>query len=361
MKTLFEPVKISQLTLKNRAVRSATVEYCGSEEGRMTEELANTYKRLAEGGVGTIITGMVGINGESCVLPVMIKAYGDAFVQDYRPVCDLVHAQDCKLIAQIAHCGAKVAHTDDGVPPVGPSESVSPAGVAVRALTKEDIGKIARDFAGAAVACKQAGLDGVQIHGAHGYLLSQFLSPTFNKRTDEYGGSIENRARIVFEVYRAIRDAVGADYPIWIKINSEDFTEDGMTLEESKWVCQELDRMDIDAIEVSGGLGLDPASRPSRAVKTEEEEEGSFVENAEQIARVVEAPIICVGGFRTLSKIEQALGENDFAAIALSRPLICEPDLIRRWQEGRAEKSKCISCNKCFTPKGGFGCQVFRS
>lgn len=359
MKTLFEPVKISQLTLKNRVVRSATLEYCGNEEGRMTEELASIYKRLAEGGVGAIITGMIGINGESRILPAMIKAYDDAFVGDYRPVCNLVHVRGSKLIAQIAHCGAKVARTDDGAQPVGPSESVLPSGTVVRALTKEGIGKIVGDFADAAAACKEAGFDGVQIHGAHGYLLSQFLSPTFNKRTDEYGGPIEDRARIVFEVYRAIRDAVGEDYPVWIKINGEDFTVDGMTPEESLWVCQELEQMGIDAIEVSGGVGTDPASRPSRAIQTEEDE-GSFVETAERIAQAVKSPVICVGGFRTLSKIEQVLNERNFAAVALCRPLICEPDLIERWRDGQAEKSRCISCNKCFTPDG-LGCQVFRS
>ncbi|MFV0361927.1 MAG: hypothetical protein ACK5LL_02425, partial [Suipraeoptans sp.] len=192
----------------------------------------------------------------------------------------------------------------------------------------------------------------------HGYLLSQFLSPFFNQRTDEYGGNISNRARIVFEVYESIRNAVGENYPVWVKINSADFADNGLSFEESLWVCKELDKRGINGIEVSGGIGVSAESAPTR-ILSDKNEQGAFSEYALTIADSVNATVISVGGYRTANMIEQWLNKGNVNAFSLCRPLICEPNLPSVWQGGDDRKAKCISCNKCFDYSSGFGCKVF--
>jgi 2,4-dienoyl-CoA reductase-like NADH-dependent reductase (Old Yellow Enzyme family) len=217
-------------------------------------------------------------------------------------------------------------------------------------MTEDEIRAVTQDFVNAALLCKEAGVDGVQLHAAHGYLLSQFLSPCYNTRTDAYGGSIENRARLLFEVYDAVRAAVGDDYPIFIKINASDLEDGGLTEAESTWVCQQLDARGIDAVELSSGVGLSRNSRPSPKIP-DEEAEGCFAAPAQALAEVIGAPVISVGGYRTPAIIERFLNEGNIAAIALCRPLIREPALAARWQAGDTRKADCISCSKCFIPR----------
>jgi 2,4-dienoyl-CoA reductase-like NADH-dependent reductase (Old Yellow Enzyme family) len=204
--------------------------------------------------------------------------------------------------------------------------------------------------------CKQAGADGVQIHAAHGYLFSQFLSPFYNKRTDEYGGGIENRARIVLKAYDAIREAVGADYPVLVKINSEDKVDGGLTVHESAWVCGALEERGINAVELSGGLAVSLESAPAQRV-TGIEDEGTFFSSTRMIADKLRAPVISVGGYRTPDEIEKRLNEGNIQAVGLCRPLIREPDLVNRWQSGDRSKAKCVSCNKCLVLAEEFGCK----
>ncbi|MDR3668515.1 MAG: hypothetical protein P4L35_16855, partial [Ignavibacteriaceae bacterium] len=225
-----------------------------------------------------------------------------------------------------------------------------------KSMTKEEIQSVIHSFALAAERCKEAGADGVQIQGSHGKLLSQFLSPYFNKRNDEYGGDISNRAKIVFEVYAAIREKVGEDYPIWIKINGEDYVDGGFTLEECLWVCCELDKLGINGIEIGGGIGIPGYSRRMSS----SDKEGVFAQNAIQIAEKVNASVISVGCHRTPDMIEEWLNKGKIEAISLCRPLICEPELPSIWEAGNRKKSKCISCNKCFDVGTGFGCKVFK-
>ncbi|MDL2289504.1 NADH:flavin oxidoreductase [Clostridia bacterium OttesenSCG-928-F22] len=354
MKSMFDEVTIGKIAVKNRFVRSATFEYGGDENGCFRQNIYDIIKALAKGEVGLIITGMMAVDENAGITPNMIKTFNDAFPAGMRRLAELVHQHGSKVVVQIAHCGAKVKETDAGLPPVAPSKL---ANTEYREMSLADIEALTHSFAAAAIHCKEAGADGVQLHAAHGYLLSQFLSPIFNHRTDAYGGSIENRARIVFEIYRAVRDAVGADYPVWLKINSSDIEKDGLSFEESLWVCEQLSEMGVDVIEVSGGISVSKNSAPARMVKNREQE-GYFSKEALAISKKVAADVISVGGYRTLASLDEKLNEGEIKAISLCRPFISEPDLVSRWKTGNAEKARCISCNKCFAP-GPLDCKVF--
>ena len=354
MKSLFDEITLGKIRVKNRIVRSATFEYGGDDSGRYRQNMYDVYESLAKGGVALIITGMVGIDENSRVNPYMVKTYDDSFAGGLKKLTEIVHDYGCKIVVQIAHDGAKVPKTDTGLPPMAPSKL---ADKNYREMSSEDIQSLIVSFMTATIRCKEAGADGVQIHAAHGYLISQFLSPIFNHRADEYGGAIEKRAKILFDIYNAIRAAVGNDYPIWIKLNSSDLEESGLTFEECQWVCDQLTDMGIDAIEVSGGISITPRSAPARPVRNRQEE-GHFYQEANRIAENSKVDIISVGGHRTPELLEEKLNQSNVKAISLCRPFICEPDLVNRWQSGNLEKAKCVSCNKCFAP-GELSCKVF--
>lgn len=213
MKTVFEKADVGRITLKNRIIRSATQEAAADQDGHITGKFISIYEKVAEGGAGAAITSMIGINENSRVFPYMVKAYDEDFVHGLGELVNKAHAQDCKIIVQLAHCGAK-ASPDNGSSPLAPSDLVLSEDKSAKSMTKEEIQSVIHSFATAAERCKEAGADGAQIHGAHGYLLSEFLNPFFNKRKDEYGGDIYNCAKIVFEVYAAIREKVRDDYPV---------------------------------------------------------------------------------------------------------------------------------------------------
>ncbi|MDR1483168.1 MAG: NADH:flavin oxidoreductase [Synergistaceae bacterium] len=354
MKTLFDEINLGGIPMRNRLVRSATFESGGDTEGRYDRKMFDLYRELADGGVGLIISGMVGIDRNSRISPLMVKAYDDTFVGQLRELTELVHGCGSRLVIQIAHCGAKVPKTDLGEPPLGISGL---PGEGIREMSKEDISRLTDSFADAAARCKEAGADGVQIHAAHGYLLSQVLSPIFNKRADEYGGPVENRARLIFDVYKSIRRAVGDSYPVWIKINSSDLADGGLTFDESRWVCEQLSKTGIDAIEVSGGIAASRESSPARRVN-DSQQEGYFYKEAVLIAESVGADtdVISVGGYRTPELLEQKLNEGNFKGLSLCRPFIAEPGLVNRWRSGKTERAKCVSCSKCFAP-GGLSCK----
>ena len=359
MKTIHDTVGIGGVALKNRIIRSATFERPMDPEGRFASTLIPIYEALAAGGVGAIITGMVGVDENSRVAPSMILACQGTFVSELGKVADRVHALGCKLVVQLVHCGQK-ASPDNGGRPLGPSENEIRPGETARAMSWENISAVVAAYAEAARRCKEAGADAVQMHCAHGYLVSQFLSPYFNKRTDEFGGDIAGRAHVAFLVYEAIRQAVGGDFSIWAKINCTDLTEPSLTPEESRWVCKELATRGLDAVELSGGVSVNAKSSSAQVIK-DESEEGCFTREALALAEAVAIPVISVCGYRTPTVIEDRLNQGNIAAISMSRPLICEPGLVNRWADGDAAKARCISCNKCFRPKNGFGCQAFHN
>jgi len=340
MKKIFEPHNLGGIALKNRLVRSATVESGGAQDGVITPLLKKVYEDLAKGQVGLIITGMMGIGPNACVSPSMTKIYDDSFVARFSEITRSVHEHGGKIVVQLGHCGAKAAVIDYGEQPFCPSEYKN-----AKEISKDEMAMLLKCYGEAAAKCKAAGADGVQIHGAHGYLVSEFLSPYFNHRTDEYGGDIQGRAKFLFEIYDEIRSAVGADYPVFIKINYSDLVEGGITGEACAWVCRELEQRGINAIEVSSGVSV---SRDSSSVQGPQAGEGFFSAGGLDIAGKVRIPVFSVGGYRTVEAIEAKLNEGALAAISLCRPFIREPSLAARWGAGDTERAACVSCSKCF-------------
>jgi 2,4-dienoyl-CoA reductase-like NADH-dependent reductase (Old Yellow Enzyme family) len=353
MSKLFESTSIKGMTLKNRFVRSATYEgMADTKDGSCTPRLIDLMADLAKGEVGLIMTGHAYVNRQGQARPGQTGVYADALLPGLTRMAEAVHAAGGATAVQLAHAGCHSFAVPPGEQAVGPSAMEVPNGASCRGLTKEEIAKTVEDFGKAAVRAKKAGYDGVQIHSAHGYFLSEFLSPFYNKRTDEYGGALENRARIVLEVFRAVRSAVGDDFPVMIKMNSDDYLENGFTRTEMVQVSAMLEREGIDAIEMSGGTHLTPQelsfSRVTGAVP--EEKELYFLEAAKLYKEKVDVPLMLVGGIRSLSVAEKVVSDGLTEYVSLCRPLIREPDLIRRWRSGDTAKATCLSCNQCFEP-----------
>jgi 2,4-dienoyl-CoA reductase-like NADH-dependent reductase (Old Yellow Enzyme family) len=217
-------------------------------------------------------------------------------------------------------------------------------------MTLEDIREDVEAFGAAAYRAREAGFDGVQIHAAHGYLLSQFLSPAFNKREDDYGGPVENRARALLEVLRRLKTEVGHDFPILVKMNSEDFVDDGLSLEDAVTVGSMLEEGGIDAIELSGGTPLSGKLGSIRKEIKSEEDEAYFKDSAKAFKRALQIPLILVGGIRSIQVAEKLLSEGIADYISMSRPFVREPSLVKRWASGDLRRAACLSDSLCFRP-----------
>jgi len=255
MAGLFSPGKIGTMELKNRFVRSATAECLASEDCRVTDRYLRAYDRLAKGGVGLIVTGNYYISAMGRAVPRMIVPDKDEIIDDLRQVAEVVHKTDAKIVAQLNHGGRQCDPKVIGATPVAPSAVRDKFTlVKPREMTVAEIEQAIADFGASARRVKEAGFDGVQIHGAHGYLVNEFLSGYTNRRADEWGGALDARMRFLIEVYNSIRSAVGPDFPVLIKINSNDFAKGGVTLDECVATCKKLDELGIDAIEISGGI-----------------------------------------------------------------------------------------------------------
>lgn len=340
MKKIFEAVSLGNLQLKNRLVRSATLEAGGAENGKITPLLGQAYDRLSEGGVALIITGMMGVAPNACIFSGMTKIYDDSFASRFQQVAEIVHGNDTKLVVQLGHCGAKSAELDGWDYPLAPSDCDK-----ARAMPKEQIDSLVRSYGAVAIKCRDAGADGVQIHAAHGYLISQFLSPIYNKRTDEYGGAIDGRARLLIEVYEEIREQVGNEYPVMVKINYSDIAAGGIEEADVLRFCKELDKRGIDAIEVSAGIGVDASSG---SVQGNRRDEGFNAPYALTLSQNIDAAVVSVGGYRSVGAIEKALNSGNIAAVSMCRALIRDPALPSKWRDGSLEASTCVSCSKCF-------------
>jgi 2,4-dienoyl-CoA reductase-like NADH-dependent reductase (Old Yellow Enzyme family) len=268
---------------------------------------------------------------------------------------DAVHEREGKIVVQLAHSGLRANPKLTGEAPLAPSAIEGLVDVPLEEMTLEDIHATVKAFGDAAERAFKAGFDGVQIHAAHSYLLSQFLSLAFNHRRDAYGGSIENRGRMLLEVLQAIRKRVGDAYPVLIKMNGRDFLEGGLELEDSVRVGVLLQEAGIDAIEVSGGTYLSGALMPIRKGITKEEDEAYFRAEARAFKEQVALPIILVGGNRSFHLAERIVMDKIADYIALCRPLIREPALISRWLSGDLSKATCISDSQCLRRAVGGG------
>ncbi len=282
---IFEPTTINGLELANRLVRSATWEGLADLDGGVNDRLLEIYRLLADGGVGLIITGYISVRSDGRQCTTQMSAHSDRFLPGLAKLADEVHSRGGKVVGQIVHCGGQATReANDGRDPVAPSAVSSPGYPEVpRELSTDDIGDIVSRFAQAARRLRETGYDGVQLHGAHGYLMSQFLSPVRNQREDAYGGSLENRARFARETYGAVRSAVGPDWPVMIKLNAHDFLEDSTTEEDSTYLAAALAESGIDAIEVSGGTGGSGKLGPARKKIETQEDEAYFLPQAEAI------------------------------------------------------------------------------
>jgi len=348
MSKMFERTEINGMALENRFVRSATWEGMAATDGAVTQKLVATMADLARGGVGLIISSHSYVRPEGQAGPWQLGVYKDELVPGLKEMTAAVHDNGGKIVMQLSHAGIFASSKLTGQVPLVVSDHEEPGKKPCRQLTGQDIREIVAAFADGARRAKAAGFDGVEMHSAHGYLLSQFLSPVFNRRQDEYGGDIQNRSRIHIEVYQAIREAVGENYPVLIKLNCRDFVENGLSLEDSLQVGRMLADAGLDAIELSGGLLTGGKLSPSRPGIKSEEEEAYFREEAGYFKNAINIPLILVGGMRSYQMAERLVENGSADYISLSRPLIRQPELINRWKSGDLCRAECESDNRCF-------------
>lgn len=329
-------------TLPNRLAKAAMSEALGTMDARVTPKLVKVYERWAQGGIGLSITGNVMIDRRALAEP------GNVVIEDER---------DLELLTAWARAGqsaggqvwVQINHPGKQTPKGLNKETVSPSAVPFRKdlqmmfgtpreLREDEILDIIRRWGEAARICKKAGFNGVQIHGAHGYLVGQFLSPHTNQRTDAWGGSPENRRRFVLAVYDEVRRQVGPDFPVGIKLNSADFQRGGFTEEESLAVIAELSARGVDLIEVSGGTYEAPAMTGATGPKKDSTvaREAYFIDFTEKVRQVCSTPLMLTGGFRTPSGMKAALNSGAVDVVGLARSIAVEPELPKRLIDGKA-------------------------
>ena len=329
MKQIFEEAALGNLKLNNRLIRSATWEGIADNDGSITEDSYEIYEELAQGGVGAIITGFTSVAVNDHYFGGMMRLCDDSLIPQYKKLTDIIHKFDRPVITQLA-LGAFYREKNGQYFQTEADE-----------MTSDEIKRVISLFVDAASRAKQAGFDGVQIHAAHFFFLSRFISPAVNHRMDEYGGSTENRVRILLDIIYGIRKNV-PDIHITIKINSNDFTYNGIDEDKCLEICKILDKSGIDSIEVSGN-GTSVGGIKAHV------NEGYFVPAAARIASEVRCPVIVVGGFRSVDTMESVLKKTDISFISLSRPLLREPDLPEKMRKDPQTVSKCVSCNACYS------------
>lgn len=360
MARLFEPVEINGVRLSNRILRSATWEGMCNQEGRPGVKLRDLYGVLARGGAGLIITGYTFVRPEGRQTPGKMGIYTDEFKGDFVRLADTVHEEGGLIAVQLVHAGGQTDTMMAGRRPLAPS-SIETKQFPEKPveISPDEIGEIVNAFGEAAFRVKDWGFDAVQLHGAHGYLINQFLSPLTNRRSDEYGGSIENRCRFLMEVYGKVREAVGKTFPVLIKINANDNLEGGLSEDDALHAAKALSGAGIDAIEVSAGTTVSGELSPSRVKIDRPEKEAYNLDMARRIKESVTCPVIVVGGIRSWEVAESSVGQDGVDLVAMCRPFIREPALPLRWKEGDRRPAECISCNGCFRPgfkEGGIYC-----
>lgn len=344
---LFEPFSFAKLDVKNRMVRSATYEKQADVDGFVTGALIEFYKDLAKGGVGLIITGNALVHVSGRTVPQMTCIHNDYYIEKLKQLTVAVHKLDGKIMVQLVHGGRQCFPALlGGDQPIAPSAVHDPSiKVTPREMTNEEIWDIVEAFGNAARRAMYAGFDGIQLHGAHGYLISEFLSPHTNRRDDYWGGDEERRFHFLEEVYKAVKKDVDKNYPILIKLNANDFIEGGLGPEESLRIAKRLEELGIDAVEISGGM-YEAGQKTAQINILSTGQEAYFRDYAGMFKKELSIPVILVGGIRSKAVAEDVLQNGHADLISISRPLIREPDLPAKFMEGK-EKADCISCNGC--------------
>jgi len=343
-------MRAGPVTIAGRIARSATHERGSDSQGRPGKAICDMYLALARGGAPWIHTGYAYVlpNGRSGLTQNGI--HSDELISPWRQITEAVHREraEVKLFLQVVH-GGRQASAEVVPEPIAPSAvPLRAGGVGPREMTTREIEETLQAFGDAARRAREAGFDGVQLHCAHGFLLSEFLSPYTNRRADEWGGTPERRRRFVIEAFRRTRAAAGPNLAVTAKLNCEDFIQDGLSLAESCEAARALAAEGIDAIEVSGFmLDGDERRAPTRKGDPRPHEEAYYLAQAADIKRAVGAvPVGVCGGFRSHDVMVRALEADGLDFIGVSRPFIAEPDLVARLRAGQP-RATCISCNEC--------------
>jgi len=377
MSILFTPKKIGQVEIKNRFVHSATNESMASRSGEVTDDLVKRYCKLARGEVGLIIPGFMYVHRYGKAQRYQTGIYNDGMVPGLRQLVDAIHGEGSKVFFQLAHSGSQTTKGTLGKKPMGTSSTRRDPVYLFRPIkmTDEDIELIIDSFGEAARRAAEAGADGVQLHAAHGYLMSQFLSPFLNDRNDAWGGTDEKRFRLLREIFLKVRHALPDSMPLIVKINANDCVpENGVIPDLARKYCGWLAELGVDGVEVSCGLGVYSYMSIIRGDVPMELlkrfplwkrfigwfvlkgkkgefgfEEGYNVRDAKVIRPAIgNVPLIVVGGMRSKAYMEQILSDGSADFVSICRPFIREPTLVKRFREGKTEVASCVSCNQCF-------------
>jgi 2,4-dienoyl-CoA reductase-like NADH-dependent reductase (Old Yellow Enzyme family) len=348
---LFEPIKIKNTEVRNRFVRSATYDGC-ADDGYVTDQQVNLYTTLSQGGVGLFIMGITYVHQNGQISKFQNSIAGDEFIDGLRKLSDAVHHSGAKIAVQLFHAGreARLPKSIGGVP-IAPSfiESDPFFEGKYQAIKEDEIWETIGAFGDGARRAREAGFDAVQVHGAHAYLLSQFLSPHTNRRDDGWGGELKNRLRIHREVYKDIRHKVGQDFPVLIKIGVQDGFPGGLEFSEGTLAAQSLAELGFDALEISQGLrGTTYEGSEFRPKIDRIDREAYFRHWAAEIKKKVDVPVMLVGGLRSLELMEEIIQNKEADFISMSRPFIRNPSIINDWENGDRHRAECISCNQCF-------------
>jgi 2,4-dienoyl-CoA reductase-like NADH-dependent reductase (Old Yellow Enzyme family) len=379
MSKVFESSTIAGIPIKNRVFRSATHEGMSDRYGHPLDNLGKLYIQLAEGGVGAIITGFAAVQQNGRAANNMLMFDRDDYIDDYKRLLEPLKKFNVPVFLQLAHAGGQSDPSTVGRDPVAPSKILYPLYRTItRAMSDGEIKELIENFVIAVVRAKEAGFDGVQLHGAHGYLLFSFLSPCCNRRTDQWGGDTDGRYRIIGEIVRRSRQEVG-DFPLLLKISAYDVDKRGMTVRESVKIAKMFEESGGDAIEVSCGgingsfISVRSAKIPIEAIFSLERNYGALpsvkkriisfllpyvlrpakplhsynVEAAAAFKKELSIPVIVVGGLRKLDEMEKILEEDQADYVSLCRPLIIEPALVNKFKEGLQKESKCMDCIYC--------------
>jgi 2,4-dienoyl-CoA reductase-like NADH-dependent reductase (Old Yellow Enzyme family) len=342
MPNLFDPLRMKSMELGNRFVRSATMDTFG-DQGMMTDDLLDLYRELSRGEIGLIITGGIYAGEDGCIAPGQLGAHTDETVPSLKRLADAVHESGGKIAAQLFHSGYNSRPESTGNQPVGPSPMVHPrTGLEARELSGDEIERIIEQFGQAARRVMEAGLDAVQLHAAHSWLPSAFLSPAANRREDAWGGPPENRLRFVRHICRAMRKSVGTDFPILIKLGLKDYHPEGKSLAEGIDAARALEADGVDAIEISEGFEEELAHH-IRCDATSP----YYLEECRQARQALSVPLILVGGMRKRDEMQAVLDEGMADAVSMCRPFIMDPHAVRKLRDGSALESECNSCNGC--------------
>jgi len=348
---LFDPVSIKTMELANRFVRSATNEGAAGPQDEATAALERIFVDLAAGGVGLVISGISYVHLSGRLWRPQMGLHQDSAVPGLRRLAQAAQAHGGRLAVQLFHAGRERSRFMPGEGPA-PAPSLIPGDEIYdfphRAMSEEEIQQTVAAYGQAARRCQEAGVDAVQVHAAHAYLPSQFLSPYTNRRQDRWGGSLDNRLRLHREIYRAIREQVGPDYPLLIKLGVADAVPGGLTLAEGLEAAARLAGLGYDCLEVSQGLrGAGFKNSEFRRGIDRPDKEAYFRDWTRQVKKRVSVPVMMVGGLRSLSLMQEVVAKGEADLVSLSRPLIREPDLVNRWRLNPDYHPRCVSCNGC--------------